>query len=160
MWTHLLDMSINFSKSCCLRIGPRCDIPAAGVNSLSGQSLPWVNEMRYLGVYIVRSRSMKCSLDACKRGFYRTANSIFDKIGRTASEEVVLQLISTKCMPILLYGLEAFLIVQYQLKSLDFVINRFFMKLFRTSSMHVVLDCHEQFNFVLPSVQLCNRVSD
>jgi len=52
-----LDMSIKFSKSCCLRIGPRCDIPAAGVNSLSGQSLPWVNEMRYLCVYIVRSRS-------------------------------------------------------------------------------------------------------
>ena len=102
-----LDMSINFSKSCCLRIGPQCDIPVAGVISLSGQSLPWVNEMRYLGVYIVRSRSMKCSLDACKRGFYRAANSIFGKIGRTASEEVVLQLISTKCMPILLYGLEA-----------------------------------------------------
>ena len=99
---------------------------------------------------------MKCSLDACKRGFYRAANSIFDKIGRTASEEVVLQLISTKCMPILLYGLEAFLIVQYQLKSLDFVINRFFMKLFRTSSMHLVLDCHKQFNFVLPSVQLAH----
>ena len=58
-----LDMSINFSKS-RFRIGPRCDVPAAGVNSLSGQSLPWVNEMRYLGVYIVRSRSMKCSLDA------------------------------------------------------------------------------------------------
>ena len=29
-----LDMSINFSKSCCLRIGRRFDIPAAGVNSL------------------------------------------------------------------------------------------------------------------------------
>jgi len=36
------------------------------------------------------------------------ANSIFGKIGRTAAEEVVLQLISAKCMPILLYGLEAF----------------------------------------------------
>jgi len=57
--------------------------------------------MRYLGVYIVRSKSMKCY--ACKRGFYRAANSIFGKIGRTASEEVVLQIISTKCIPILLY---------------------------------------------------------
>ena len=63
---------------------------------------------------------MKCSLDACKRVFYRAANSIFGKIGRTASEEVVLQLISTKCMPILLYGQEAFLLYNYQLKSLDF----------------------------------------
>jgi len=51
---------------------------------------------------------MKCLLDACKRAFYRAANSIFGKIGRTASEEVVLQLISTKCMPILLYAVEVF----------------------------------------------------
>jgi len=42
-------------------------------------------------------------------------DSIFGKIGRTASEEVVLQLISTKCMPILLYGLEAFSLYNYQL---------------------------------------------
>jgi len=103
----------------------------------------------YSSVYIVRSKSMKCLLDACKRGFYRPANSIFGKIGRTASEEVVLQLISTKCKPILLYSLEAFSLYNYQLKSLDFVINRFFMKLFRTSNMHVVSDCQEQFNFVL-----------
>jgi len=45
----------------------------------------------------------------------------------------------------------------YQLKSLDFVINRFFMKLFRTSNIHVVSDCQEQFNFVLPSVHLARR---
>jgi len=100
---------------------------------------------------------MKCSLDACRRDFYRAASSTFGKIGRTASEEVVLQLISTKCMPILLYGLEAFSSYNYQLKSLDFVINKFFMKLFRTSNMHVVSDCQEQFSFVLPSVQLARR---
>jgi len=57
----------------------------------------------------------------------------------------------------LLYGLEAFSLYSYQLKSPDFVINRFFMKLFRTSNMHVVSDCQEQFNFVLPSVQLARR---
>ena len=41
-----------------------------------------------------------------KRGFYRAANSIFGKIERTASEEVTLHLIKSKCVPILLYGLE------------------------------------------------------
>jgi len=35
---------------------------------------------------------LKCSLDAAKRGFYRAANSIFGKVGRIASEEVVLEL--------------------------------------------------------------------
>jgi len=29
------------------------------------------------------------------------------KMGRTAAEEVVLELIKTKCLPILIYGLEA-----------------------------------------------------
>jgi len=31
------------------------------------------------------------------------------------------------------------------------------MKLFKTSNMHIVSDCQEQFNFVLPSVQLARR---
>jgi len=100
---------------------------------------------------------MKCSLDAAKRGFYRAANSIFGKIGRTASEEVVLELIRTKCIPILLYGLEVLPLYQYQLRSLDFVINRLFMKLFRTSDIQVVVQCQEEFCFDLPSVQLVRR---
>jgi len=47
-----------------------------------------------------------CLSDAAKRGFYRAFNSIFGKIGHIASEEVILQQVSTKCIPILLYGLE------------------------------------------------------
>jgi len=54
--------------------------------SETSHSLPWVTEMRYLGIYFVQSRKLKCSLDAAMRGFYRAANSIFSKIGRTASE--------------------------------------------------------------------------
>jgi len=78
----------------------------------------------------VQSRYLKCSLTVAKRGFYRAANSrpIFGKIGRSASEEVILhdlQLISSKCIPILLYGLEVLPMQKHQLNSLDFVINRF-----------------------------------
>ena len=51
--------------------------------------MPWVTEMRYLWIYFVQSRKLKCSLDAAKRGFYRAANSIFSKIGRNAFEEVI-----------------------------------------------------------------------
>ena len=152
-----LDMSINFNKSCCIRIGPRCDIIHATINSLSGHCLPWVTEMRYLGIYIVRSRSMSCSLDSCKRKFYRAANSIFGKIGRTASEEVVLHLVKSKCMPILLYGLEALSLYKYQLRSLDFVINRFCMKLFRTTDIQMVAECQSYFGLDLPSVVLARR---
>jgi len=84
-----LDMAINFKKSCCIQIGPRCDKTTGTLYSETGHSIPWVTEMRYLGIYFVQSRKLKCSLDAAKRGFYRAANSIFSKIGRTASEKVI-----------------------------------------------------------------------
>jgi len=64
-----LDMNINFQKSCCLCVGPRCDVTCAVISSSNGRLLPWVTEMRYLGVFFTNSKTLKCSLDAIKRGF-------------------------------------------------------------------------------------------
>jgi len=88
--------------------------------------ITWVSELRYLGVILVKSRSFKVGLclDYAKRSFYRAANAIFGKIGRLASEEVILQLIVSKCMPMLLFGLEACTLNKSQLSSLDFTINK------------------------------------
>ena len=97
--------------------------------------------MRYLGVYSTKSRVLKCSLDHAKRSFYRSANSIFGKIARIASEEVILQLIRSKCVPVLLYGLEACNLTKSQITSLDFVLNRFFVKLFDTNNIAVITGC-------------------
>jgi len=84
-------------------------------------------------MHFVQSRTLKCSLDADKRGFYRASNSIFGKIGRIASEEVMLQLVKSKCVPVPLYALN-----KSQMASLDFVVNRFFMKLFNTNNIDTV----------------------
>ena len=86
-----------------------------------------------------------------KRSFYRAANAIFGKIGRYASEEVVLQLVLSKCLPVLLYGLEACPLTKSMLSSLDFVINRFFMKMFKMTDISVVKYCQHEFNFDIPS---------
>ena len=64
---------------------------------------------------------MFCRL--CKMPFYRAANNIFSiKIRRIASEEVVfvLQLIKSKCVPVLLHGLEACALNKFDIASLDF----------------------------------------
>jgi len=79
-----------------------------------------VDELRYLGVIIMRSRALKCLLHRAKKLFYRSANAIFCEIGKIASEEVVLQLIISKCI---LYGLEACPLTKSDLLSMDFVIN-------------------------------------
>ena len=90
--------------------------------SLTGQVLPSTNVIRYLGIFIVQSRTFKCSIDEAKRSFYRAANAIFDKIGRFASEEVTLHLLKTKCIPVRLYELESLPLNKSQIASIDFVI--------------------------------------
>ena len=151
-------MAINYKKSVCLRIGPRMDARCATLSSSAGIVIPWVKEIRYLGVYIAQSRTFKCSLSSNRKAFYHSANAIFGKVGRVASEEVVLQLINSKCMPSLLYGLEACPLVKSELSSLDFVINRFFMKMFRTNTIEIVRNCQSYLGFNLPSDLWSNRV--
>ena len=82
--------------------------------------------------------NFKCSILEAKRCFYRGANAIFGKIGRLASEEVTLRLLKTKCIPVLLYGLEALQLHRSQISSFDFVINRFFMKMYNTNNIEIV----------------------
>ena len=90
-------------------------------------------------------------LDARKSDVYC---GIFGKVGRLASEEVVVQLLLHKCMPILLYALEVCALDKRSVQSLDFTINRFFMKLFKTSSIVTVRDCQSFFGVDLPSIVL------
>jgi len=152
-----LDMTINVKKSCCIRIGPRFNIQCTAISTINGNLLPWVTELRYLGIYLINSRVFSCSYDQAKRAYYRSLNAIFGKVGRIASEEVVLQLVSSKCLPILMYGTEACGMKKSDIRSLDFAVNRFLMKLFKTGNISVIQDCTVFFNFMLPSTLLINR---
>jgi len=94
-----------------------------------------------------------------KRSFFKATNAVFGKIGGRASEEVIIQIIRTKCMPALLYGLEACPLRKSDINSLNFVVNRFFMKLIRTSNIHIVNYCRAEFNFELPGTVIEQRTS-
>jgi len=71
-----------------------------------GLVLSWVDEIRYLGVYIVCDVKFRCSVGNGKRSFHRACNGILAKVGRLASEDVVVQLSKHKCLPISLNALE------------------------------------------------------
>jgi len=63
---------------------PACDGQTDGRNCYIniGSELSWVDKIRYLGVFVTRSRKFKCSIDNAKRSFHRAANGIFGKVGR------------------------------------------------------------------------------
>ena len=92
------DVMVNARKSCCMRIGPRHNVQCAGITSSSSQVIPWLVEIRYLGV---KSSKFRCSVDEAKCWFYRAANAIFSKIGKIASEKVTLQFFCTNVSPYL-----------------------------------------------------------
>jgi len=67
------------------------------IKTLDGQELECVDEIRYLGAYIVPAIKFKCCIDVLKD---LSAISIFAKVGRLASEEVIVQLLKQKCLPV------------------------------------------------------------
>ena len=92
----------------------------------SGSSLFTIRTL----AYIIKGRQFRCSVTDAKRSFNRSTNAIFGKVGRISSEKVTLQLVKSKCLPILLYELECYSLLKADLHSLDFVVMRFLMKLF------------------------------
>ena len=112
-------MRINVNKSVCMRFGQCFDIQCANLITDRGNELKWVEKFRYLGVYLVSVRRFKCSWHNAKCAFYRAFNAIFGRLGRSASSEVILRLVRSKCIPVLLYGLDACPINATDFKSLQ-----------------------------------------
>jgi len=59
------------------------------------------------------------------KSFHRSVNAIFGKVGRIASEEVILHIVKTICLPNLRYGLECYPLNKADTRSLDFAVTRF-----------------------------------
>jgi len=144
-----LDMSLNAGKSCCIRIGP-----CTNIVMVNGHQLIWVNKLHYLGIFIAGTCSFKIALDHTKHSFFWAANAIFGKVGCIASEDVLIQLLKMKCLPILMYPSEVCNLSKRDLQLLDSIINRFFTKLFNTNNMHIIDLGPLSFVFELPSVVL------
>jgi len=47
-----LDLTINVSKSSCMRMGPRFNVHCSNIVSIYGHEIKWSNSIRYLEVYL------------------------------------------------------------------------------------------------------------
>ena len=75
--------------------------------------------------YTESARTFRCAFDESKCNFFRAFNVIFGKIGRNASAEVMVYLIKTKCLPVLLYCIEACPLNRHDKRSLDSSLTEF-----------------------------------
>ena len=105
----------------------------------------WVESARYLGVYLVSSTNFKCSFSHNKAGFFKAFNSIYGKIGRSSSEEVIFELIKSKCLPVLMYRLDACPTNSADRQSLQLTVNKIIYKIFGAMAKDSYSEISEYF---------------
>ena len=105
--------------------------------TFDGRVISWVDKVRYLGVFLLSAKAFSCSIENAKKSFYSAFNNIFGKVGRVATENVVVELLKKKCLPALLYGLEVCPLSSSQLKSLNYVVVSGFKKIFNVTSTEI-----------------------
>jgi len=67
-------------------------------------------------------------------------------VRRAASEHVVVELLKTKCLPVLLYGLEVCSLSKAQVKYLGYAVSSCYKKIFNVKSNENVRLCMDMFN--------------
>ena len=131
-----LDLKFNGKKSIVMRIGNRCNMQCNEL-LLDGTVLPFVDELKYLGVIIRKSLKFSRSLSSSKIKFYRSFNSIYSKVPG-APEDVLIHLFKSFCLPIITYACEALIPTRADLKVLDKLVTSAFNKIFKSFDCSII----------------------
>jgi Reverse transcriptase (RNA-dependent DNA polymerase) len=150
-----IGLSINISKSACIRIGPKHNLTVASI-SVNGTNIEWKSELRYLGVNFCKSPKVKCNLQSVRHKYFRSLNGIFGKIGTHSSTAVTLSLINSFCVPVLTYALEAFNVSQSMYRTLEAAYSAAFSKIFATYDNQTIRQCQ----FFCGSLPLCDIIDN
>ena len=108
---------------------------------------------------MLANRVFKCIFDNAKKSFYRTFNAIYGKVGSCAPLDVVFHLINVKCVPILMYGLDACPVNATECKSLDFTVFKIAAKVLGTISNDILTECRSAFGLDQMSVKISRSKS-
>ena len=136
---EIIEFSVNPLKSTWIRIGNRngCACSALNVNNVLIQCL---SEIKFLGTVIITASKFKISLSKNKICFFNSVNKLFSKLG-CSDPAILLTLINSHCISALMYNLEACDLSKSELNSLNFVVTRALMKLFKTFDNDNILYC-------------------
>ena len=138
-----LDLKFNVVKSAMMRIGNRFNTKCCDV-ILDGQILPYVDEIKYLGIFIKKGRCFNRSFSSSKIKFYRCFNAIYSKASY-ASEDVIINLFKSYCLPVFTYACESVFPNKSDANSLNKLISTAFYKIFRTYDINVINTARTHF---------------
>ena len=135
-----IGLSFNVSKCEAMRVGDRFKADVVSLYVLNGTIIPWVSELKYLGVYLLHGVYLKINVHYNKVKFFTSFNAIYAKLGSSASAETLVHLLKSNCLSALLYNLEAVHLTKTNLNQLTYPLDRSFIKIFHlknTESIHL-----------------------
>ena len=112
-------MFINSFKSKCIRFGPRCKNTCANITTRDSKIIEWFGSCMYPSLFFISGRKLKTSNDNAK----------------------------AKCLPILLYGTEAYYFSVRETTSMEYPISCALIKVFNTKSSDILENCKLAFGF-------------
>jgi len=124
--------------------------------TIGSSNIPWCSNFKYLGQHFSAGKSLVCDLHPTKAKFFGALNGIFSKLGSSPSPQVTLAIIFSKCVPILLYGLEAVNLTKAQCSNINFVYNSIFAKIFHSFDKNIIMQC-QFYSGYLPASYLLDR---
>ena len=137
-----LGMKFNSSKCKCIVVGPN-SISHKATLTLKEKHILWVDEIKYLGLWLSSNKCFKINLNETRRNFFVSVNCSLSKCKYTC-DMVKLQLMESHCLPILMYALESLNIKQSEVKEINSWWNSVYRKIFGYNKWESVrtLICH------------------
>ena len=114
---------------------------------LDEREVRWVNTVRYLGVYLLSAKTFRCAIDSAKISYTdRSTLSLGKSAVRLLNTSCIVELLKTKCLPVLIYGLEVCSPTEVQIRSMDYAISSWCRKIFNVKSDENVRLCMDMLN--------------
>lgn len=143
-----LNLCINANKSACIRFGSRCNNACVNLKTDCDEMIPWLREVKYLGVTLVSGKSFNVSFDTAKSKFYSAFNSIYSQLGYVYDISVLAHLLESIAVPMLIYAIEALDLTKSALSNLDFTLNRALFKIFKLNDRANLEYCAEMYGIL------------
>ena len=135
-----INLKFNVKKCMAMRIGNRNKIKCVNMK-MGDEEIPWVNEIKYLGVVFSQASYVKLNLHTNKVNFFYTFNGIFAKIGSARNVDTITQLMRSNWLCHLVFNLESVQITKTDLNNLQFPLYRAFMKIFNVRDKAKIAWC-------------------
>jgi len=99
--------------------------------SLAGQEIKRCDQVKYLGIYLARGRTLKFDVNPLERSFYAACNSVFSH-SDGLSEIVLLNLQESYSPSVLMYASPALALQSKQINELNACWNNVISRIFGT----------------------------